>query len=779
LIGQSVPRIEDEPLLRGRARFVDDIEPPGLLHASFVRSPHAHAAVRSIDVGRAAAAPGIHAVLTLDDLSAAMRQRRMRRHSNSGTALELVWPFALADKEVCYVGEPVAIVLGDSRYVAEDAAVLVDVTYEVMEPVVDCRLSELATSPRVRAELKSNVVATYKVGYGNVDEAFKSAAHIFEEEISQCRGGAHSIEGRGIVVEYRSTDDSLLVSASTQKAHDLKNSIAVLLGLPDAKIRVVTPEVGGGFGAKLCVYSEDIAVAAAAKLLKRSIKWIEDRREHFTNAVQERDQIWRLAIATGKDGVIAGIRGTLIHDQGAYALQDVNLPYNSASAVTGPYVVPSFAMDVRVVLTNKTPVSSVRGAGYPQSAFAMERLMDLVAAKLGLDRAEVRQRNLIAAKDMPYEKPVKARSGVSIVYDTGDYPATQKAALEAAKWRDFPQRKAQARAAGRSIGIGIANAVKGTGRGPFETGLVRIDLTGQVSVYTGAAPMGQGLRTALAQICASEFGLNASDINVVAGDTGAVPLGLGGFASRQLITAGSSVLLASRTVAAKAKTLAGRIIEADEGDLELSGGTVHVAGAKDASVSLAELARILNGAPGYGFPEGMEPGLDAMSNFRTDALAYANASHIAEVEVDRDTGGIRLVNYVAVQDAGRLINPMIVDGQIKGGIVHGIGNAIFEHIVHDRDGQPLATNFADYLMPTATELPPMQTLYTESPTQLNPLGAKGVGEVGTIPAAAAIISAIEDALSEFSIRIAQVPISPQFIRARIEQAARLSGIVLD
>jgi len=772
LIGQSVPRIEDEPLLKGRARFVDDITCPALLHASFVRSPHAHAAICAIDTSSAAALPGIHAVLTLDDIAVAMRQRRMKRHSNSGTALDQVWAFALADKEVSYVGEAVALVLADSRYVAEDAAALVDVTYDVLAPVVDCRSSEQPTSPRVRSELKSNVVATYKVGYGDVEQAFKAAAYVFEDEIVQCRGGAHSIEGRGIVVEYRAGDDSLLVSASTQKAHDLKNSIAVLLGLPDTKIRVVTPDVGGGFGAKLCVYSEDIAVAAAAKLLKRSIKWIEDRREHFTNAVQERDQIWRLSIATDKDGVIAGIRGTLIHDQGAYALQDVNLPYNSASAVTGPYVVPAFAMDVRVVLTNKTPVSSVRGAGYPQSAFAMERLMDLVAAKLKLDRAVVRERNLIAAEDMPYEKPVKARSGVSIVYDTGDYPATQQAALEAGQWRNFPERKARARAAGRRIGIGIANAVKGTGRGPFETGIVRIDLTGQVSVYTGAAPMGQGLRTALAQICASEFGLKASDINVIAGDTGPVPLGLGGFASRQLITAGSSVLLASRTVAAKAKTLASRIIEADERDLELSDGTVHVAGAKDASVSLAELARILNGAPGYAFPSGLEPGLDATSNFRTDALAYANASHVAEVEVDCETGGVTLLNYVAAQDAGRRINPMIVDGQIKGGIVHGIGNAIFEHIVHDGDGQPLATNFADYLLPTATEMPPMQTLYTESPTQLNPLGAKGVGEVGTIPAAAAIISAIEDALSEFAIRISQVPISPHYIRARIEQAMR-------
>ena len=772
LIGLSIPRIEDEPLVRGAGCFIDDIHVPGLLHASFVRSPHAHAAITGIDTQAASAMLGIHAILVLDDLVAVLRHRRMKRHSNSGTALDLIWPFALADREVSYVGEPVAIVIGDNRYVTEDAAALVQVDYNVLDAVVDCRTSEGASSPLVRSELRSNIVATYRVGYGNPDQAFATASHRFREEIKQCRGAAHPIEGRGIVVEYRDADDSLLVTASTQKAHDLKYSIASLLGLPDNRIRVVTPDVGGGFGAKLCVYSEDIAVAAAAKQLRRSIKWIEDRHEHFTNAVQERDQIWSLEIATDEQGHIAGIRGLLIHDQGAYALQDVNLPYNSASALTGPYVVPAFEMNVRVVLTNKTPVSSVRGAGYPQSAFAMERLMDLVASHLHLDRAEVRRRNLIASEDMPYEKPVKARSGVSITYDSGDYPASQSAALRAAGWDDFPRRKAAARTNGRYLGIGLANAVKGTGRGPFESGLVRIDATGQVSVYTGAAQMGQGLRTALAQICASEFGLQASDINVVAGDTGIVPLGLGGFASRQLITAGSSVLLASRAVAAKAKVLASHILEADANDLQLANGSVHVVGAKEMAIGLGELARVLQGAPGYAFPDGMEPGLDALSNFRTDALAYANASHVAEVEVDIETGGITLLKYLALQDAGRLINPMIVDGQIKGGIVHGIGNGIFERIVYDNNGQPLTTNLADYLLPTATELPTIETIYTESPSPLNPLGAKGVGEVGTVPAAAVIISAVEDALSEFGIRISEVPISPQYIVDQLEKAGR-------
>jgi aerobic carbon-monoxide dehydrogenase large subunit len=770
LIGQSIPRVEDEPLLRGRGCFIDDIDLPGLFHASFVRSPHAHAIIRAIDVRPARVLPGVHAILTLDDLAPVMRHRRMKRHSNSGAALDMVWPFALADREVSYVGEAVAIVIGESRYVAEDAAALVQVDYDELAAAIDCRSSSENASPRVRSALSSNLVASYRVGYGNVDEAFARAMHIFHDEIRQSRGSAHPIEGRGIVAEYRRADDSLQVSASTQKAHDLKNTIASLLGLPDSKIRVVTPDVGGGFGSKLCVYSEDIAVAASAKLLKRSIKWVEDRHEHFTNAVQEREQIWSLAIASDQNGWISGIRGTLIHDQGAYALQDINLPYNSASALTGPYRIPAFEMQVRVVLTNKTPVSSVRGAGYPQSAFAIERLMDRLARELALDRAEVRRRNLITPDAMPYEQPLKVRSGASISYDSGDYPSGQAAVLKAANWGDFPRKKAQARAAGRYIGIGLANAVKGTGRGPFESGLVRIDATGQVSVYTGAAQMGQGLRTALAQICASEFGVEASEVNVITGDTAAVPLGLGGFASRQLVTAGSSVLLAARTVATKAKSLASHILEVDKDDLVLSDGSVHVAGAKDMAVSLAELARTLQGAPGYAFPSGLEPGLDATSHFRTDALAYANASHVAEVEVDPETGGITLLRYVALQDAGRLINPMIVDGQIKGGIVHGISNGVFERIVHDRNGQPLTTNFADYLLPTATELPVMETIYTETPSPLNPLGAKGVGEVGTIPAAAAVISAVEDALSEFNVRISEVPISPQYIVGLLERA---------
>ena len=553
---------------------------------------------------------------------------------------------------------------------------------------------------------------------------------------------------------------SITAWASTQKAHDLFQSLTSLLGLDEDRLRVKTPDVGGGFGPKLCIYSEDIAVVAATKLTRRSIKWIEDRREHFTNAAQERDQYWSIDIAVDADGKVLGVRGNLVHDVGAYALQDVNIPYNSASMMSGPYIVPSLQMDVAVAATNKTPVSSIRGAGYPQAAFAMERMMDRVARELGIDRAELRRRNLIPTEKMPYTKPLKARSGAPMQYDSGDYPACQAMVLKAAGWDDFKERQRSALAEGRYIGIGLAHGIKGTGRGPFESGVVRVSNTGRVTVYTGAAAIGQGLQTALAQVAASELGLRADEITVVPGDTSGVAIGLGAFASRQTVTAGNSVLLAARAVADKAKKLASHILEAAEHDLELVNGEVRVVGAPQLSVKLAELSRILKGAPGYGFPPGVDPGLDASVNWRTDALAYANACHVAEVEVDIETGEARILRYFALQDSGVLINPMMVDGQLHGAIAHGIGNALFEWMGYDDAAQPVTTTFADYLLLTATELPSMTTMFKETPSPLNPLGCKGVGEVSTIPTAAAVISAVEDALSPFGVRIAQVPIMP-------------------
>jgi carbon-monoxide dehydrogenase large subunit len=698
--------------------------------------------------------------LTLRDLAPVLAQTRMLRHSNSGTPLERFWPFALADGEVSYVGEAVAIVLAQDRYTAEDAAALVEVDYEVLPAVSDCRKAAVAGAPPVRRELNSNLVASYRVAYGDVQAAFGKAAHVLHRELWQHRGGGHPIEGRGILAQWRSTDDGMTVWASTQKAHDLLQSLTLLLDLDESRLRVTTPDVGGGFGPKLCVYPEDVAVAAAARLLRRSVKWIEDRREHFTNAAQERDQHWSLEVGVDADARLLGIRGRLLHDLGAYALQDVNIPYNSASMLSGPYMLPALSIDVTVAATNKAPVSSVRGAGYPQAAFAMERLMDGLARELRLDRAEVRRRNLIAAASMPYIKPLKARSGATMQYDSGDYPSCQAQVLNASGWDEFPARQAAAREQRRYLGIGLAHGIKGTGRGPFESGLVRVSNTGRVTVSTGAAAIGQGLRTALAQICAGELGLRAQDVTVVPGDTGAVALGLGAFASRQTVTAGSSVLLAARAVADKARRLASHVLEAAEHDLEIAGGEVRVVGAPQLAVKLGELARILKGAPGYGFPSDVEPGLEANVNWRTDALAYANACHVAEVEVDPETGGIKLLNYTAMQDSGILINPLMVDGQVRGGVAHGIGNALLEWMGYDESGQPVTTTFADYLLPGAMEVPAIGTCYKQTPSPLNPLGAKGAGEVSTIPAAAAVIAAVEDALQPFGVRIAQCPLTP-------------------
>jgi carbon-monoxide dehydrogenase large subunit len=764
-IGARVLRLEDRALVTGQGRFVDDIAAPGILAAAFVRSPHPHALVRRIDLNAARAAPGVIAVLTLDDLAPVMKQRRMNRVSNSGTNLAQSWPFALADGEVSFVGEPVAIVIAADRYVAEDAAALIDVDYEVLVAAIDCRAEG---APPVRRELRSNRVISYKVGYGDIEAAFAKAAHVVREELWVHRGAAHSMEGRGLLAEISGRET--LVWASTQKPHDLRTALADYVALDESRLRVATPDVGGGFGPKLCVYPEDVAVVAAATLLRRSIKWIEDRREHFTNAAQERDQYWTIALAADSDGRVRGVRGRLIHDVGAYALQDVNIPYNSATTLTGPYIVSALAIDVAAVHTNKAPVSSVRGAGYPQAAFAMERMLDRLAQTLRLDRAELRRRNLIPAEKMPYLKPLKSRAGEQVQYDSGDYPGCQAEIVRAAQWQDFPRRQAAARTQGRYIGIGLAHGMKGTGRGPFEFGNVRILPTGQITVSTGAAPMGQGLCTALAQICAEAFGVRAQDVTVIAGDTAAAPLGLGGFASRQTVTAGSSVKIAAAAVAAKARKLASEMLEAAEADLEIADGEVRVVGAPQLAVKLGDLARVLKGAPGYPFPNDIEPGLESSATFRVDQLAYSNACHVAEVEVDVETGSVRILRYLAMQDAGRLINPMIVDGQVHGGVAHGIGNAIFEWMGYDEAGQPITTTFADYLLPTAADVPKLQTLYKESPSPHNPLGVKGVGEVGVIPAAAAIISAVEDALSPFGVRISQMPITPSRLAELIARA---------
>jgi carbon-monoxide dehydrogenase large subunit len=504
--------------------------------------------------------------------------------------------------------------------------------------------------------------------------------------------------------------------------------------------------------------------------LRRPIKWIEDRREHFLAAIQERDQYWDLEAAFDSDGRLLGVRGALIHEQGAYTPQGINLPYNASTALPGPYLLPAYELDVRVVETNKVATMPVRGAGYPEGAFAMERLLDRIADELGLARAEVRRRNLVPAEKMPYVSPLKTRGGSPVALDSGDFPACQRMALDAIDFAGFAARQRQARQEGRYLGLGVGNGVKGTGRGPFESGIVRIGRSGRISVYTGAMPMGQGIKTALAQICAEQFGVAPAEVAVAAGDTALIPYGQGGFASRQTVTAGSAVYLAAAAVREKALKVAAHLLEVSVSDLVLSDGRIEIAGAPGSGLTLREVAEAVSGVPGYAMPGKFDPGLESMQSFLPSALTYGGGSHAVELEVDIETCGIRILRYVIVNDSGRIINPTIVEGQLTGGAAHGIGNALFEWMGYDDQAQPVTTTFADYVMPSATEVPRIEVKLAEFPSPLNPLGVKGVGESGCVPAAGAIIAAIEDALAPFGVHIGEYPVTPARLFALLTES---------
>jgi aerobic carbon-monoxide dehydrogenase large subunit len=779
---ESARRVEDPALLTGRAGFVDDIDLPETLAAAFVRSPLAHAALGKIDKSPALALEGVRAVFTLDDLRPYLTSDRTPLGQSVTELVGLttkglrqdITPFILARDEVCYVGDPVAVIIADNRYIAEDAASRVAIEYRPLPAISDCREAAEHGAPVAHRKASNNILVKYTVGYGDCGRAFAEAAHVFQLSLVQHRGCAHPIEGRGVLARYDAVEDRTTIWTSTQSPHEIRLSLVQLFGIDDEKLRIITPDVGGGFGAKYLIYPEEVVVPLAARLLRRPVRWIEDRREHFLSSIQERDQYWELQVALDDDACLLAIRGSLINDQGAYTPQGINVSYNSATAVPGPYRLPNYQLDVTAVETNKVPTMPVRGAGYPQGTFAMERLLDFSAAKLGIDRAEIRSRNLVPPNAMPYTTPLKTRAGSPVKYDSGDFPKCQATVLAAADYDGFTQRQSKAHAGGRYIGIGIANGIKGTGRGPFETGIVRIGRSGKISVYTGAAAMGQSTKTMLAQIAAEQFGVALEDINVVAGDTAYVSMGHGGFASRQTINAGSSTHLAAKAVREKTLKVAADLFGVDVENLSLHDGRVIAAGS-NLSIGLGDLAREATGIPGYSLPKGIEPGLEQTVNFMPVGLAYSYSSHCVEVEVDIETGIVHILRYVVASDCGHLINSMIVEGQIRGGVVHGIGNALFERMAYDENAQPMTTNFADYALPVATELPEIELHTIVSPSPLNPLGVKGVGECGVIPAAAAIISAIENALEPFGVQVTETPLFPERIMAQIH-ASQSAGI---
>ena len=770
VFGAGVKRLEDPTLLRGRARYVDDITLPGMLEAAFLRSPHGHAAIGAIDVAAALAHPGVHAVYTLDDLKPQLTTERLVVGLPSPSYKQDRNRPALARDEVVHVGEPVAIVIADDRYIAEDAAALIEIDYDILPAISDCRDALADGAAPAHRGAPDNLIAEFDMEYGEVDAAFAGAAHVFTESLFQHRGGSHSMECRGAVANYDAASDLVTLWASSQMPHAALRVIGAMLGRDENQLRVVTPDIGGGFGPKLVIYPEDVTLCVASLLLGRPVKWIEDRREHFIATTQERDQYWDVEIAVDGEAKILGVRGTIIHDHGAYTARGVNLPYNSAESVGLAYDVPAYRMNIRLALTNKVPVTPVRGAGHPQAAFVTERLMDRVAIELGLDRAEVRRRNLIPGDAMPYTKPLKTRGGMPVLLDSGDYPKCQHDALARAGWEEFRTRQEAARKDGRYIGIGLANYVKGTGRGPFEAVTVRIGPSGRVHVYSGATAIGQGTRTMFAQIVAEQLGGDIENVTVTTGDTSAIALGIGTSNSRVAVTAGSSAHVAAGKVRDKALRIAAHLLESAEQDLEIVGGEIRVQGVPGLSVTLGDVANAVAGTPGYTLPGGIEPGLEATEHLVLDSMAFANGTGVAKVEVDVETGQVTILNYVLAHDSGTIINPLMVDGQALGGAAHGIGNALFEFMSYDDSGQPMTTNLAEYLLVTAPEMPPISLIHHQSPSPLNPIGVKGVGECGVVPAPAAIISAIEDALTPFAVHIDRSPISPPQIVALIEAA---------
>jgi aerobic carbon-monoxide dehydrogenase large subunit len=769
VLGRDVARLEDKALIRGAGRFVDDIALPGMLHAAFVRSPHAHAAITGIDTTAAASMPGVHAVLTLADLAPHLTDTRLVVAMPSPSyRLDLHRP-VLASTEVVHVGEAVAVVVAESRYQAEDALACVGVEYDPLPPVADCVAALEPGAPTAHSGANSNLVAEMVIEFGAVDAAFAASAHRVHERLWIHRGGSHSMECRGVVAVPDALEDRLTVWSSTQMPHASQRMLCDLLGLNERQLRVVTPDVGGAFGPKLVFYPEDVAVAVASRLLARPVKWIEDRREHFVATTQERDQFWDVEMATNAEGMIQAVRGSLIHDHGAWTARGVNVPQGAVSAMPLAYVVPAFRMAIKAAATNKVAVTPVRGAGQPQGVFAMERLLDRAAQSLGIDRAEIRRRNLVPADRMPYATPIRTRGGIAVTLDSGDYPRCQQMALDAAGWANFPARQQDARSAGRHRGIGLANYVEATGRGPFEHASVRIEPSGRIFVATGAAAMGQSTKTMLAQIVAEQLGADLDNIEVTTGDTAAAPSGLGGSNSRQAVMAGNSAHAAAVRVRRRVLEVAGDLLEVMPADLEIEGRAVRVKGVKQMGLTLAEVARAAAGQAGFVLPGGGGPGLAASEEVVMNAMTYANGTAVAEVEVDVETGAVAVVNLVFAHDCGRVLHRRIVEGQLMGGIAHGLGNALLEFMAFDENAQPLTTTLAEYLLMTATEMPPVTILHMQSPTPLNALGIKGVGEAGVIPIGAAIASAVEDALSDRGVRIDRLPLSPVALLEKLGQ----------
>jgi carbon-monoxide dehydrogenase large subunit len=768
-------------LLTGRARHVGDIRLAGTLHVAILRSPFAHARIASIDVAAARTLPGVVAVVTHEDLvgkvgpfvEAARTEVTPLLKEKVGPTLKSCPMPVLAEGVVLWVGQPVAAVVAADRYVAEDALELIEVEYDPLPVVADPERALEPDAPLLHPELGDNVQTSFVVQAGDPDAVFERAPRKMRARLAMGRMAGNAMEPRGVLAEHDAGRDRLTVWDANARPHLVQTLVSEMLFMPRDAVHVIGPDMGGSFGTGL--FPEDVLIPFLARELGRPVRWLEDRRENLANTRHARDQLHDVEVAFDDEGRILALRDRFLMDAGAYNPYAITVSYNSAAHIRGQFAIDHMRVESLAVLTNKAPVTPVRGAGRPEVTFVMDRIVVLIAQELGMDPIEVRRRNLIRPEQMPYPMGMPYRDGVDIVYDRADFPAQLDQALDLFDAEGFRAEQERARAEGRRLGLGVSSYVEGSGYGPHEGAVVRIDSTGRVTVATGAKPHGQGLETTLSQICADQLGVRPEDVTVIGGDTALIAHGIGTFASRSAVTAGSAVGIAAGRLREKVLAIAAELLETDRADLEVAEGRVIPRGSPERALTFAQLARAAQPGPRAVLPPGEEPGLEVTHYFVPPTVTFASGTHVVGVEVDEETGFVRLLRYVTVDDCGRMLNPTVVEGQIHGGVAHGVGNALFEEVVYDGEAQLLTGTYMDYLLPTAAEVPPIRVGHQVFPSELNPFGIKGCGEGGAVSPPAAIANAIVDALAPLPVRIDRVPISPAALRALIEQARAAAG----
>ena len=781
-VGRSMLRREDRRLLTGRGQFIADLKFPDTLHAVFIRSQVAHARIRSVDLSRAAAAPGVAYILSGVDLMQLLppvpdTQLSLPRKWTTLVQHKFLNPqqSLLAHDKVRHVGEAVAVILAESRYLAEDAAALVTLDLEPLAAVVDPERALDPGGPVLHDKYGTNLIGEFKIGKGDVDAALARAPHRLARRFYHHRYAASPMECRGVVSVYDQRSDTVTIWSSTQVVHWVRREASTVLSLPEARIRCVALDVGGGFGIKGHVYPEDLLIPFLARATNRPVRWIEDRHEHFMCSCHSRDQFHDVEAGFDDDGRVLAFRDSFIADCGAWNPIGSGIAYNTAVHLPGPYKIDNFAVRARIAATNKVPNAPYRGAGRPEATFAMERTMDLIAAELGHDPADVRLKNMVRPDEMPYHLGIPYRDGEPIVYDSGDYPKALNQALGSIGGvAAFRARQAQARDEGRYLGLGLGCYVEGTGVGPFESATVRIDPTGKVYVASGACPQGQGMETIFSQVVADAWKVDPEDVVMALADTAAISIGFGTIASRSTVTLSAAIHHASELLREKAFAIAANMLECAPGDLELRNGRIGVVGVPGNEVTLASVAKAARPGWDHGRPQGMPAGLEETYYYEPPTVTWSYATHAAIVEVDVKVGRIKIEKYAIVHDCGVIVNPMLVEGQILGGTVQGLGGALLEEFVYDAEGQLLTGSFMDYLLPTASDAPHVELVHQYSPSPLNPLGVKGVGEGSAIAPPVVIANAVSDALAPFKAEFNSTPVRPEQIARMAWPAARRS-----